>query len=115
VVTAHGPTKGEPGRYYAALADRVALVAIYQAQRRLLPDVAWSGVVHYGVPVGQHPYRADKQDFALFLGRMGPDKAPTWPSRRPGRAVGMPLVLAAKCSEPAELPYFEQQVLRTWR
>jgi hypothetical protein len=74
VVTAHGPTEGEPGRYYAALADRVALVAISQAQRRLLPDVAWAGVVYYGIPVGQHPYRADKQDFALFLGRMGPDK-----------------------------------------
>jgi hypothetical protein len=73
VVTAHRTTEGEPGRYYAALADRVALVAISKAQRRLLPDVAWSGVVHNGIPVGQHPYRADKENFALVMGRMGPD------------------------------------------
>jgi hypothetical protein len=72
VVTAHHPTEGEPGRYYRAVADRVALVAISQAQRRLLPDLAWAGVVHNGTPVGQHPYRADKENFAPVLGRTGP-------------------------------------------
>jgi glycosyltransferase involved in cell wall biosynthesis len=86
VVTAHGTTEGEPGRYYAAVAPDVALVAISHAQRRLLPDL-----------------------FALFLGRMGPDKGAHL-AIAAARAAGMPLVLAAKCSEPAEHAYFEQQV-----
>jgi hypothetical protein len=111
VLTAHRTTEGEPGRYYAALADRVALVAISKAQRRLLPDVAWAGVVHNGIPVGQHPYRADKENFSLVLGRMDPDGgAHLAIAAPPARAAGVPLVLAAKCSEPAELAYFEHQV-----
>jgi len=109
VVTAHGTTEGELGSYYRALADRVALVAISQAQRRLLPDLRWAGVVHNGIPVGQYPYQADKQDYVLFLGRMHPVKGAHL-AIEAARAAGMPLVLAAKCSEPAELAYFEREV-----
>jgi glycosyltransferase involved in cell wall biosynthesis len=109
VVTAHHPTEGEAGRYYRAIADRVALVAISEAQRRLLPELAWAGVVHNGIPVAQYPYRADKDDFALFLGRMGPDKG-AHRAIVAARAAGVPLMLAAKCSEPGELAYFDQQI-----
>jgi hypothetical protein len=108
-VTAHGTTEGEPGRYYRAIADRVALVAISQAQRRQLPDLPWAGVVHNGIPVHQYPYRADKEDFALFLGRMHPVKGAHL-AIQAARAAGVPLVLAAKCSEPAELAYFQREI-----
>jgi glycosyltransferase involved in cell wall biosynthesis len=109
VVTAHGTTEGEPGRYYRAIADRVALVAISEAQRRRLPELAWAGVVHNGIPVAQYPYRVEKDDFALFLGRMGPDKG-AHRAIAAARAAGVPLILAAKCREPAELAYFEQEI-----
>jgi glycosyltransferase involved in cell wall biosynthesis len=109
VVTAHQTTEGESGRYYRAIADRVALVAISQAQRRRLPELGWAGVVHNGIPVAQYPYQVDKDNFALFLGRMGPDKG-AHRAIAAARAAGVPLVLAAKCSEPAELAYFEQEI-----
>src|SRR5205807_142473 len=72
VVTAHGPLTGELAGYYRHIADNVALVAISQAQRRAAPQLPWAGMVHNGIRVADYPYRADKEDFALFLGRLSP-------------------------------------------
>lgn len=74
VVTAHGPVAGETARYYGLLAPHVGIVAISDAQRALAPDVPWIGTVHNGLPVDEYPFRAEKEDFALFLGRISPDK-----------------------------------------
>jgi glycosyltransferase involved in cell wall biosynthesis len=49
-------------------------VAISDAQRRLAPDLPWVGTVHNAVPVGEYPFREEKEDYVLFLGRMSPEK-----------------------------------------
>jgi hypothetical protein len=111
VVTAHRTTEGEPGRYYAALADRVALVAISKTQRRLLPDVAWAAWSTTASRSASIPIGPTRRTFPWPWAAWIQTAAPTWPSRRHrARAAGVPLVLAAKCSEPAELAYFEHQV-----
>jgi glycosyltransferase involved in cell wall biosynthesis len=109
VVTAHGPVDGEIGDYYRSLGDAVGLVAISNAQRGLAPDLPWIGMVHNAIPVEQYPFREDKEDFVLFLGRMNPEKG-VHLAVEAARAAGFKLVIAAKCTEPAERRYFESAI-----
>jgi glycosyltransferase involved in cell wall biosynthesis len=109
VVTMHGPVTGEPGRYYRELGDTVELVAISEAQRRSAPDLTWLGTVHNAVDVTTFPYRADKGDELLFLGRLHPDKGAHL-AIDAARGAGLPIVVAGKCSEPIEREYFRTQI-----
>jgi glycosyltransferase involved in cell wall biosynthesis len=56
-------------------------------------------VAHNAVAVDQFPYRADKDDYVLFLGRMNPEKGADL-AIGAARAAGRRLILAAKCNEP---------------
>jgi glycosyltransferase involved in cell wall biosynthesis len=108
VLTAHGPVDGELGAYYRRLG--LPLVAISEFQRRqAAPDLPWIGRVHNAVPVATFPYQKDKEEFCLFLGRMSPEKGPDL-AIGAAHAAGLPIVVAAKCNEPAERRYLEQRV-----
>jgi glycosyltransferase involved in cell wall biosynthesis len=109
VLTAHGPVAGEMRRYYELVADSVSLVAISDCQRRMAQHLRWAGMVHNCIPVAEYPYKARKEDFCLFLGRMNSEKAPDL-AIKAAREAGYPIVVAAKCNEPAEKAYFEQRV-----
>jgi glycosyltransferase involved in cell wall biosynthesis len=63
-------------------------------------------VAHNAVAVDQFPYRADKDDYVLFLGRMNPEKGADL-AIGAARAAGRRLILAAKCNEPGERAWFE--------
>lgn len=109
VVTAHGPVTGEMGRYYRGLSGTVHLVALSEAQRRLAPDLDWAGTVPNAIDVDHFPFRQDKEDFALFLGRSTPCKGIP-EAIAAAEEAGLPLRIAAKCREPEELEYFEHEV-----
>jgi glycosyltransferase involved in cell wall biosynthesis len=109
VVTAHGPVEGELGTYYRSLGPDIGLVAISDYQRELAPDLRWVDTVHNAIPVDEYPIRTDKEDFCLFLGWVKAEKAPDL-AIRVAREAGRRIVLAAKCSEPAEKAYFEERV-----
>lgn len=109
VVTAHGPVVGEMGRYYRRLGDSVHMVAISKAQRIMAADLNWVGTVHNAVSVDSFPFRRDKEDFALFLGRVTPDKGIPQ-AIAAARDAGLPLRIAAKCREPEERDYFREVV-----
>lgn len=109
VVTAHGPVRGENGDYYTALGDTVHLVAISQAQRQSAPELTWSATVHNAVRADTFPCRTAKDDYAVFLGRFHPDKAPHL-AIDAAREAGLPVVLAGKCSEPLERAYFSREI-----
>ena len=109
VVTMHGPVAGEPGEYYRQLGRSIDLVAISAAQRRAAPDLPWVGTVHNALDVDTYPFRTDKDDSLLFLGRLHPDKG-VHLAIDAARAAGLPIVVAGKCSEPVELAYLESHV-----
>jgi glycosyltransferase involved in cell wall biosynthesis len=110
VVTAHGPVEDDLGELYRALGTAgTSLVAISEFQRTLAPELAWAGMVHNAIPVDEYPFQERKEDFCLFLGRVCPEKAPDF-AIKAARAAGLPIVLAAKCSEPPEQAYFEERV-----
>lgn len=109
VVTMHGPVAGEAGSYYELLGETIHLVAISDAQRRTAPELPWIGRVHNAIDVATFPYRETKENMLLFLGRMHPDKG-VHLAIDAARAVGMPIVLAGKCTERIELDYFRTSV-----
>jgi glycosyltransferase involved in cell wall biosynthesis len=109
VATVHGPLTGEFLRLYADVGEDVGLVAISESQRGHGPGLNWAATVHNAVDPGAFIYREEKEDFVLFLGRMTPDKGIPH-AIGAARAAGRRLVLGAKCSEPAELAYFESEV-----
>nr|BFE83098.1 hypothetical protein GCM10020093_056990 [Planobispora longispora] len=74
VITCHGDVDGELADYYRALGGEVSVVAISEAQRRAVPDLNWAGVVHNAVKTDSFPFREDKEDWVLWLGRFNHDK-----------------------------------------
>lgn len=109
VVTVHGPLHSYARKFYRALGTDVALVSISHRQAALAPELSWAETVHNGLQTRRWPYSSHKGDYALWLGRYHPDKAPHL-ALEAAHAVGLPLVLAGKCSEPVEKKYFAESV-----
>jgi glycosyltransferase involved in cell wall biosynthesis len=109
VHTVHGPVDGELGDYLEQLGSTVGLVAISDAQRRTRPGLNWIATVHNALRVADYPFRAEKDGYLLFLGRMNPDKG-AHVAIDIAEHAGSRLLLAAKCNEPPEQRYFEEHV-----
>jgi glycosyltransferase involved in cell wall biosynthesis len=107
LVTAHGPTDSWLGDYFRNLA--LPVVAISDFQRRTASDLPWVATIPHGVDLDQYPYRSDKDDFLLFLGRLSLEKGAHL-AVDAARKAGLKLVIAGKCMEPAERHYFEEYV-----
>lgn len=109
VRTLHGPWSRDARRFHAALAGRVHLVAISKSQASLNADLTYAGVVYNGLDLDVYPYRDEKEDFLLFLGRCSPEKGPELAVEVAKRA-GKHLKMVVKCAEPAEIEYWERMV-----
>jgi glycosyltransferase involved in cell wall biosynthesis len=109
VTTNHGPFLSELGPIYRAVSNRVPVIAISHHQASTAGDVNIAGVIHHGVDLADWPVGMGRGDYALFLGRMNPDKG-VHHAIRAARSAGIPLRVAAKMSEPAELAYFDDVV-----
>ena len=112
VHTVHGPVDGHPGDLYervVQMAPRARLISLSLSQRVPRPQLPWVANVPNALDLSVYPYRRERGDYLLFLGRMSPDKGAH-------RAVavaleaGLPLKIAGKCAEPAEQEYFDTLV-----
>jgi glycosyltransferase involved in cell wall biosynthesis len=113
VVTVHGPLEGDFLEYYRALSETVGLVSLFEVQRTRAPDLGWLATVSNGGDVESFPFREDKDEYLVWLGRFCEDKAPHL-AIDAARAVGLPIVLAGKCVEPDEKAYFAQRIRPAW-
>lgn len=109
VVTMHGPVSGDYGEYFGWIGDAVDVVAISDAQWRQNPALNWVGRVYNAIAVDTFPYRAEKDDYLLWLGRFYPDKGPHL-AIDAAREIGMRIVLAGKRTEPCEQAFFDAEV-----
>jgi glycosyltransferase involved in cell wall biosynthesis len=107
IVTAHGPAAGLLGDYYRDL--ELPLVAISDNQRRAALDLPWLATIPNAVAVRDFPFQDTKEDFAVFVGRMSPEKG-VHVAIDAARGAGVPLILVGKCQEPYELEYFECEI-----
>lgn len=81
------------------------LVSISDAQRLPMPWVRWLGTVHHGLPIDLYQLGAGKGGYALFLGRISPEKGPDTAIKIACKAE-IPLKIAAKVDK-ADINYFE--------
>ena len=109
VTTNHGPFGGELGDYYRAISGTVPIIAISRHQASTARDTIVSAIIHHGVDVHAMPVGDGRGGYALFMGRMTPDKG-VHAAIRIARAAGVPLRIAAKMQEPAERAYFDAEV-----
>jgi glycosyltransferase involved in cell wall biosynthesis len=109
VVTNHGPFDPALGRIFAAIAERAAVVAISAGQARRAGPGVVASVIHHGIDVGDIPAGHGEGGYLAFLGRICPEKGVV-EAIEVARRASVPLLIAAKCSQPAELDYFERVV-----
>jgi glycosyltransferase involved in cell wall biosynthesis len=109
VTTNHGPFDAELAAIYGVVADRVPLIAISHHQASTAGAVPVAGVIHHGVDLDRFPFGRGDGGYALFLGRMTPEKG-VHTAVEIARAAGVPLRIAAKMREEAEHAYFAERV-----
>lgn len=109
VHTLHGPWTEYARQYYRLVDQRVHLVAISESQRSDFDEIHYAATVHNGIDVGAYPFRAEKEDFLVYLGRSNPDKGPAQ-AVEVARRSGMPMRMMVKKSEPFERDYWEAEV-----
>lgn len=108
----HGSLETELLGLYNGLAARapdLRLAAISWSQRQAAPHLPFAGVCHNAIDLDEAPFRAEPEGYLAFLGRMAPEKG-VEDAIVLARDAGMPLLIAAKCREPAEQVYFEKAV-----
>ena len=105
VATIHGFSSERIMPVYRSYDDRVAYVAISDADRH--PDLSYEATVHHGLPVDDVPAGPGSDDGTLaFFGRIHPDKG-TAEAIEVARRAGRPLVLAGIVQDQA---YFDAEV-----
>jgi glycosyltransferase involved in cell wall biosynthesis len=109
VATNHGPFAGDAIQAYRSLRGRADIVAISHDQAASAGDVPVRAVIHHGIVPEAFPVGDGRGGFALFLGRMHPDKG-VEAACRIARRAGVPLTIAAKLREPEERTFFEGRI-----
>ncbi len=109
VGTAHGPFNADLRDYYAHVARHHALVCISHHQRSTAAGIPVAAVIHHGIDASAFPFGGGRGGYALYLGRMAPDKG-AHRAIEACRKAGVPLKLVAKMREPGERAYFDAEV-----
>jgi glycosyltransferase involved in cell wall biosynthesis len=109
VTTNHGPFEGELYDLYRAIAGSIPVIALSQHHAATAGDIPVAAVIHHGLDVDAIPVGTGDGRYAVFIGRMSPDKG-VHIAARVARAADVPLRIAAKMREPAEVAYFERDV-----
>ena len=110
--TVHGPLDAIGGVVYEQIArtcPQVGLISISINQRKPRPHLPWVANCPNALDFSLYPVKPHRGDYLLFLGRMSADKGC---HRAIDVAVtaGLPLKIAGKRREPAEIEYFDHYV-----
>jgi glycosyltransferase involved in cell wall biosynthesis len=107
--TMHNGHEGDRGAFYLRHGSSAHLVAISEAQRKTAPkDLLVEAVIPNPIDVEEWPFKMDKMNFALWMGRFDPVKGAHL-AIRAARIAGMRLVLAGPIQQ-AHRQYFETEV-----
>jgi glycosyltransferase involved in cell wall biosynthesis len=108
--TLHGPFTDQATMLYRRIARRHWFVAISRHQQSMGPfNLRWGGVVYNGIAMDRYPFREDKDDYLLFLGRADEEKAPHL-AIEAARRAGRRLVMCATTKNERERNYWAANV-----
>lgn len=109
VHTLHGPFTRDTSAFYARNAGKAAALALSEYQRsQAPPELDVPAVVYNPIVVEDFPFREDKDDYLLFIGRMNDDKGPQR-AIAAARRAGRRLVLAGPV-QPGQEEFFSSEV-----
>jgi len=109
VTTNHGPFTDESRPIWSAISQRASLICISHSQARASGSVPVSAVIHHGIDLDVHQAGPGGGDYLMFIGRMSADKG-VHHAVRIAREAGLPLIMATKMREAAEVDYFNTSV-----
>ncbi|MFP3913705.1 MAG: glycosyltransferase family 4 protein [Actinomycetota bacterium] len=109
VTTNHGPFTPEMNAIYRWIDEDVPIVAVSHHHASGAEGVQVARVIHHGLDHGAYTPGQGEGGYALFLGRMAPEKGVDR-AIRIARAAGLGLLIAAKLQEPSEIRYFREVV-----
>jgi len=109
VHTVHMVLDDARAAFLRRFSSEVYLTAISAYQRGEVVDLPWRGVVHNAVDVDAFPFREDKEDYLLCIGRVCERKGQDL-AIEVARQAGLPLVLAGRV-HPKEAWFFEERIL----
>jgi glycosyltransferase involved in cell wall biosynthesis len=107
--TLHGPFNPDVRRLLRMISDKIYFSSISDSQRSGCPKLNYVGTIYNAVGVESYSFRAEKEDYALFLGRISEDKGAhnaIYVSRR----AGIPLRMAGKVDPGVDTRYFEERI-----
>src|SRR5215211_6985109 len=107
--TLHGPFTEDTSAFYARHAGKASAVALSRYQAEQAPDeLEVAAVIGNPIVVDDFPFRAEKDDYLLWIGRMNEDKGP---NRAIAAALeaSVPLVLAGPV-QPGQEEFFASEV-----
>jgi glycosyltransferase involved in cell wall biosynthesis len=107
--TLHGPFDPDVRRLFRMIADEIYFNSISDSQRSGCPELNYVGTIYNAVEVETYPFRTDKEDYALYLGRFSEDKGAHNAIYIAQRA-GVRLRLAGKVDPGVDALYFEQRI-----
>lgn len=107
--TMHGKLSTDEAEIYRAMSSNTSIIAISHDQIRHVSGIRVTRVIPHGMDLSTVPVGTGQGGYACFLGRMCPDKG-VLEAILIAHSAGVPLRLATKMREPAELEYFHEVV-----
>jgi glycosyltransferase involved in cell wall biosynthesis len=107
--TLHGPFNPDVKQLFGMIADKIYFNSISDAQRSGCPQLNYIATIYNAVEVETYPFRTEKEDYALFLGRFTEDKG-AHNAIYICQKSGVPLRMAGKVDPGADALYFEERI-----
>jgi glycosyltransferase involved in cell wall biosynthesis len=107
--TLHGPFNPDVQRLCRMISDKIYFNSISDSQRSGCPELNYVGTIYNAVEVETYPFRAEKEDYALFLGRFSEDKG-AHNAIYIAKQAGTPLRMAGKVDPGVDAHYFEERI-----
>ncbi|WP_129669852.1 glycosyltransferase [Phytoactinopolyspora endophytica] len=109
VATIHGNVTPELRRLYGEVAGHVSVVASTWAQRRSVPEVPVTSVIHYGTPTSDFPAGRGDGRYVMFSGDLAADSG-AHVAVSAARRAGKRIVVAGRMAEAADRRYFAERI-----
>ena len=107
--TLHGPFTEDTSAFYARHAHKASAVALSRYQARQAPaELEIAAVIGNPIVVGDFPFRAEKEDYLLWIGRVEDIKGPQR-AIAAAREADAPIVLAGPV-QPGQEEFFASEV-----
>ncbi|HEY6673629.1 MAG TPA: glycosyltransferase family 4 protein [Rubrobacteraceae bacterium] len=107
--TLHGPFNPDVKQLFSMIKDEIYFNSISDAQRSGFPELNYIGTIYNAVEVETYPFRSEKDDYALFLGRFTKDKG-AHNAIYIAQQAGVPLRMAGKVDPGADSRYFHEHI-----